>query len=118
MSSIKYIVIKRGDIFFADLGNTIGSEQSGIRPVIVVQNDKGNKYSPTVIVAPLTSKKKKLAQPTHVEINGQFGLNGNSVVQLEQLRTIDLDRFVDYVGRADKNTMSLIDAALRVSLDL
>ena len=118
MNSVKGGVIKKGDILMADLGGTIGSEQSGVRPCLVVQNDVGNKYSPTTIIAPLTSKLKKSTQPTHVEIGERFGLSECSVALLEQLRTIDRERIIRHVGRADKKTMSLVDTALRVSLDL
>ena len=118
MNSADCKVIKKGDILLADLGGTIGSEQAGVRPCLVVQNDVGNKHSPTTIVAPLTSKMKKNTQPTHVEIGERFGLTEYSVALLEQLRTIDRERIICYVGRADKKTMSLVDTALRVSLDL
>lgn len=118
MSSNKYMKVQKGDLFYADLGKTIGSEQSGIRPVIVIQNNVGNKYSPTVIVAPLTSKIKKQTMPTHVEIGERFGLPDYSIVLLEQVRTIDRQRILDYVGTADSKTMKQINTALSVSLDL
>ena len=110
--------IRRGDIFFADLGDTVGSEQNGIRPVLVVQNDLGNAHSPTLIVAPFTTKVKKMTQPTHVEIGERFGLQGNSIALLEQIRTIDRSRLLEYIGRADKTALEEINAALRISLDL
>ena len=118
MKNAKYMEIHKGDIVFADLGETIGSEQSGIRPVIVIQNDVGNKFSPTVIVAPLTSKIKKQTMPTHVEIGERFGLTDYSIALLEQVRTIDRKRILDYVGTIDSKTMKQVHTALRVSLDL
>lgn len=118
MNNAKCGVIKKGDILLANLDGTIGSEQSGVRPCLVVQNDVGNKYSPTTIIAPLTSKAKKSTQPTHVEIGERFGLTECSIALMEQLRTIDRERIICQVGRADKKTMSLVDTALRVSLDL
>ncbi len=110
--------IHKGDIYFADLGETVGSEQNGIRPVLVIQNDVGNKYSPTVIVTPLTSRSKKPAQPTHVVIGKRFGLAEYSFALLEQIRTIDRMRLLSYIGHADELVMSCVDTALRVSLDL
>ena len=111
-------IIQKGDIFYADLGETVGSEQNGIRPVLVIQNDVGNKYSPTVIITPLTSKAKKLSQPTHVVIGRRFGLKEYSYALLEQIRTIDRARLLDYVGHADDPVMCRVDTALRVSLNL
>lgn len=110
--------IRRGDIFYADLGDTVGAEQNGVRPVLVVQNDLGNFYSSTLIVAPLTTHAKKMTQPTHVEIGERFGLRGKSVALLEQIRTIDRSRLLEYIGRADKVALNEINAALRISLDL
>lgn len=118
MNSNKYMKVQKGDLFYADLGKTIGSEQSGIRPVIVIQNNVGNKYSPTIIVTPLTSKIKKQTLPTHVEIGERFGLAEYSIALLEQVRTIDRKRLSDYIGTLDSNTMRQVDAALRASLDL
>ena len=109
MNNISNIKIQKDDIFYADLGETVGSEQSGIRPVLVIQNDVGNKYSPTVIITPLTSKAKKLDQPTHVIIGKRFGLAEYSFALLEQVRTIDRARLLDYVGHADQNVMRLVD---------
>ena len=111
-------IIQKGDIFYANLGETVGSEQSGIRPVLVIQNDVGNKFSPTVIITPLTSKAKKLTQPTHVEMGRRFGLTEHSYALLEQIRTIDRARLLDYVGHADDSVMRRVDKALRVSLNL
>ena len=110
--------MRRGDVYYADLRPVIGSEQGGVRPVLIVQNDVGNKFSPTVIITPLTSKPKKLTQPTHVAIGKRFGLSEYSYALLEQIRTIDRARILDYVGHADEYMMSRIDRALRVSLNL
>lgn len=118
MSNTNNTQIQKGDIFYADLGETVGSEQSGIRPVLIIQNDVGNKYSPTVIITPLTSKAKKLDQPTHVVIGKRFGLTEYSYALLEQVRTIDRARLCEYVGHADEPVMSRLNAALRVSLNL
>ena len=111
-------IIQKGDIFYANLGETVGSEQSGIRPVLVIQNNVGNKYSPTLIITPLTSKAKKLAQPTHVVIGKRFGLTEYSYALLEQIRTIDRARLLEYIGHADERVMWRVDDALRVSLNL
>ena len=93
------IVVKRGDIFYADLSPVIGSEQGGIRPVIIIQNDIGNKYSPTVIVSAITSQINKAKLPTHVEISSvEYGLNRDSVVLLEQIRTLDKKRLKEKIG--------------------
>ena len=110
--------VKRGEIYYADLSPVVGSEQGGVRPVLIVQNDVGNKFSPTVILTPLTSKAKKLAQPTHVVIGKRFGLTEYSYALLEQVRTIDRTRLREYVGHADESVMSRVNAALRVSLNL
>ena len=118
MKCVNYMEIHKGDIVYADLGGTIGSEQSGFRPVIVIQNDVGNKFSPTIIVAPLTSKMKKQALPTHVDIGERFGLAEHSIALLEQVRTIDRKRLSDYVGTVDSKTIKQVDAALHVSFDL
>ncbi|WP_297282148.1 type II toxin-antitoxin system PemK/MazF family toxin [uncultured Anaerococcus sp.] len=111
--------IKRGDLFYADLSPVVGSEQGGVRPVIVVQNDVGNKYSPTIIVAPITSQLNKAKLPTHVKIKGsEFGLPKNSVALLEQLRTIDKRRLREKIGNFDEAIMIKIDEAMAISLDL
>ena len=113
------IIVKRGDIFYADLSPVVGSEQGGVRPVLVIQNDVGNKYSPTIIVAAITSQMKKAKLPTHIEINaGNFGLIKDSVLLLEQIRTIDRKRFRDRIGRCDKNFMKEVDRALEVSVGI
>ena len=112
-------MIKRGDIFYADLRPVVGSEQGGIRPVLVIQNDIGNKYSPTVIVAAVTSQINKSKLPTHLELDAkEFGLSKDSVVLLEQVRTIDKSRLREKVCHLDDNFMWQIDRSLRVSLGL
>lgn len=111
--------IKRGDIFYADLSPVVGSEQGGVRPVLVVQNDVGNKYSPTIIVAPVTSQVNKAKLPTHVNLRGNHaGFPKNSVALLEQIRTIDKRRLREKIGSFDQNTMFKIDEALMVSVGL
>ena len=111
--------IKRGDIYYADLRPVIGSEQGGVRPVLIVQNDVGNHYSPTVIAAAITSRQKRKNQPTHVELSGSAcRLKSNSTVMLEQVRTIDCDRLKDYVCSLDADAMKNIDHAIAVSFGL
>ena len=104
--------VKRGDIFYADLSPVVGSEQGGVRPVLVVQNDVGNKYSPTVIIAAITSQMKKVKLPTHVEVAAEFGLPKNAVVLLEQIRTIDKKRLREKVGYTDEFFMKKVNEAL------
>lgn len=108
--------VKRGDIFYADLSPVVGSEQGGVRPVLVVQNDIGNKYSPTVIIAAITSQMNKVKLPTHVEVSVEFGLPKNSVVLLEQIRTIDKKRLREKVGFTDEFFMKKVDEALLKSV--
>ena len=111
--------IKRGDIFYADLSPVIGSEQGGIRPVMIIQNDIGNRHSPTVICAAITSKMNKAKLPTHIEIDAsKYHLVKNSVVLLEQVRTIDKKRLKDFICHVDNKLMTQVDDALRVSLEL
>ena len=110
--------IKRGDMFYADLTPTIGSEQDGIRPVLVIQNDVGNKHSPTTIVAAITSKSTKTMLPTHHSINAVSGLDKDSVVLLEQIRTIDKRRLWECIGVIGQSDMQEIDKALAVSVGL
>lgn len=113
------LVVKKGDIFFADLSPVIGSEQGGVRPVIVIQNDIGNKYSPTVIVAAITSQINKAKLPTHVEIKaGEHGLNKDSVILLEQLRTVDKRRLRERIGRMEGEAMEKVNEALVISLGI
>lgn len=111
--------IKRGDIFYANLSPVVGSEQGGVRPVLVVQNDVGNKYSPTIIVAAITSKINKAKLPTHIELNAHtYGLERDSVVLLEQIRTLDKARLLEKIGNTDSKTLREIDTALQISLGL
>ena len=113
------MVIRRGDIFYADLRPVIGSEQGGIRPVLVIQNDIGNKHSPTVIVAAITSKMNKAKLPTHIEIDAaQYGVVKDSVILLEQLRTIDKTRLKDRVCHLDNTILRKVDRGLMISLEL
>lgn len=111
--------VKRGYVFFADLSPVVGSEQGGVRPVLIIQNDIGNRYSPTVIIAAITSQIDKAKLPTHVEINAaNYNLDRDSVVLLEQIRTIDKQRLQKKVTELDDRIMSKIDEALRISLGL
>lgn len=113
------MVIKRGDIFYADLRPVIGSEQGGIRPVLIIQNDMGNKHSPTIICAAITSKMNKAKLPTHVEIKTtNCDIVKDSVILLEQLRTIDKKRLKDKVCHLSENIMVKVDKALLISLKL
>lgn len=113
------MIVKKGDIFFADLSPVIGSEQGGVRPVLVVQNDIGNKYSPTIIVAAVTSQINKAKLPTHVEIGALgHGLNKDSVVLMEQLRTIDKKRLKEKIGRVDEDIIANVNEALTISLGI
>lgn len=114
------MVIKRGDMFYADLSPVIGSEQGGIRPVLVIQNNVGNKYSPTVIVSAITSQLNKNKLPTHIELDSEeFGLKSNSIILTEQIRTIDKSRLKEKIGHInDVKVMSKIDNALGVSFGL
>ena len=110
--------VKRGDIFYADLSPVVGSEQGGTRPVLIVQNDTGNRHAPTVIVAAITSEIKKLRQPTHVVINSQSGLPKQSMILLEQIVTVDKQAIGKYLGCATEDSLGLIDRALAVSVGL
>ena len=111
--------VKRGDIYYADLSPVVGSEQGGLRPVLIIQNDIGNRYSPTVIAAAITSRMSKTHLPTHIDIYAErAGLAKDSVVLLEQIRTIDKQRLKDYICHVDKKMMCQIDEALRISLEL
>ncbi len=111
--------VRRGDIYYADLSPVIGSEQGGIRPVLIVQNDVGNKYSPTVIAAAITSKKFKTQLPTHISVQAdECGLAKDSIVLLEQVRTLDKQRLRERMGSLDEFEMSKINHALQVSFGL
>ncbi len=118
MNHRSYPKVKRGDIFYADLGERIGSEQNGTRPVLIIQNDVGNIHSPTVNVAVLTSKINKNQLPTHVMLDAQFGLTEPSLILFEQLITIDRRRLRGYVGSVDDYVMERSEKALRISLGL
>ena len=111
--------VKRGDIFYADLSPVVGSEQGGIRQVIIIQNDIGNRYSPTVIVAAITSQINKAKLPTHVEISSEeYGLNRDSVVLLEQIRTLDKKRLKEKIGHMTEDDMKKVNKSLLISLNL
>ena len=111
--------IKRGDIYYADLSPVIGSEQGGLRPVLIVQNDVGNKYSPTVIAAAITSRMGKNKLPTHIDVPGvEVGLAKDSVVLLEQIRTLDKRRLKEKMGHLDEETMRGVNNAIQVSFGL
>ncbi len=110
------MTIKRGELYYADLSPVVGSEQGGIRPVLVVQNDVGNKYSPTVIAAAVTSKINKAKLPTHIELPSSYGLVKDSVILLEQIRTLDKRRLKERIGELNDDTMSKVDRAILISL--
>ena len=111
--------IKRGEIYYADLSPVVGSEQGGVRPVLVVQNNVGNKYSPTVIIAAITSQLTKAKLPTHIELSQEaYGLPKDSVVLLEQVRTLDKHRLKDRIGSLDNEKMKKLENALLISLGL
>jgi len=110
--------ILRGDLYYADLNPVVGSEQGGVRPVLVIQNDIGNKHSPTIIIASVTSKSMKAPLPTHHILSGHYGLERDSVVLLEQIRTIDKQRLKERVGALGQEEMQGVDKALAVSVGL
>ncbi len=113
------MLVRRGDVFYADLSPVIGSEQGGIRPVLIIQNNVGNKHSPTVICAAITSRMNKAKLPTHVEIDcKRYGIVKNSVILLEQLRTIDKKRLRELVCKTDAELMNKVSEALKTSLEL
>ena len=113
------MTVKRGDIFYADLSPVVGSEQGGVRPVLIVQNDIGNRYSPTVIAAAITSQINKAKLPTHIEISStEYGLNKDSVILLEQVRTIDKRRLKEKIGRINDELMSKVNEGLMISFGL
>ena len=113
------MIIRRGDIYYADLSPVVGSEQGGIRPVLIVQNDVGNRFSPTVIAAAITSQKSKANLPTHIQLDSaSTGLSKDSIVLLEQVRTIDKHRLKERMGRLDSQNMNRVDAALSISFGL
>ena len=111
--------VKRGDIYYADLSPVVGSEQGGMRPVLIIQNDVGNRYSPTVIAAAITSRISKTKLPTHIDVPGEdTGLAKDSIILLEQIRTIDKRRLKEKMGHLDDKTMSSVNSAIEVSFGL
>ncbi|CAM3921683.1 type II toxin-antitoxin system PemK/MazF family toxin [Alkalicoccus chagannorensis] len=113
------MIVKRGDVYFADLSPVVGSEQGGIRPVLVIQNDIGNRFSPTVIVAAITAQIQKAKLPTHVEIDAErYGFDRDSVILLEQIRTIDKQRLTDKITQLDERMMVEVNEALNISIGL
>ncbi len=116
---MKPVIVKRGDVYFADLSPVVGSEQGGVRPVLILQNDIGNRFSPTVIVAAITAQIQKAKLPTHVEIDAKkYGFERNSVILLEQIRTIDKQRLTDKITQLDDPMMQEVNKALQISLGL
>lgn len=113
------MIVKRGDIYYADLSPVVGSEQGGVRPVLIIQNDVGNKYSPTVIATAITSQINKAKMPTHIELDAnEYGLSKDSVVLAEQIRTIDKRRLKEKIGHLDSNLMNKVNEALEISFGL
>lgn len=113
------MIVKRGDIYYADLSPVVGSEQGGVRPVLIVQNNVGNKFSPTVIAAAITSQINKAKMPTHIEIGAaDYGLSKDSVILLEQVRTIDKKRLKERIGHLNENLMNRVNEAIEISLGL
>ena len=113
------MIIKRGDIYYADLSPVVGSEQGGVRPVLIIQNDIGNKYSPTVIATAITSQINKAKMPTHIELDAnEYGLSKDSVVLAEQIRTIDKRRLKEKIGHLDDRLMTKVNEALEISFGL
>lgn len=110
--------VQKGEIYYAELSGTVGSEQGGIRPVLIIQNDVGNRNSPTTIIAPLTTKLGKAVLPTHIIIGKTCGLLEKSIVLLEQIRTVDKCRLRDYVGTVESETMKEVDACIEVSFGI
>ncbi len=111
--------IKRGDIYYADLSPVVGSEQGGLRPVLIIQNDVGNRYSPTVIAAAITSKMDKTKLPTHIDVYAErVGLAKDSVILLEQVRTLDKRRLKEKMGHLDDDVMNMVNSAIAVSFGL
>ncbi|WP_091741943.1 MULTISPECIES: type II toxin-antitoxin system PemK/MazF family toxin [Marininema] len=113
------MIVKRGDVYFADLSPVVGSEQGGVRPVLVIQNNIGNRFSPTVIIAAITAQIQKAKLPTHVEIDAKiYGFDRDSVILLEQIRTIDKQRLTDKITHLDDEMMSRVNEGLNISLGL
>ncbi|WP_088809187.1 MULTISPECIES: type II toxin-antitoxin system PemK/MazF family toxin [unclassified Listeria] len=111
-------MIKRGDVYYADLSPVVGSEQGGVRPVLIIQNDIGNRFSPTVIVAAITAKIQKAKLPTHIEATKKHGFDRDSVILLEQVRTIDKQRLTDKITHLDDELMDKVNRALEISLGI
>ena len=116
--SVNNMIVKRGDVYYADLSPIVGSEQGGVRPVLVLQNDVGNKYSQTIIVSAITSQLNKTKLPTHIPLETNSGLSKNSVVLLEQIRTIDKQRLKEKIGHIDEGTMKQVNDALSISFGM
>jgi mRNA interferase MazF len=113
------VIVKRGDVYFADLSPVVGSEQGGVRPVLIIQNDIGNRFSPTVVVAAITAQIQKAKLPTHVEIDAKrYGFDRDSVILLEQIRTIDKQRLTDKITHLDEEMMGQVNKAIQISLSL
>ncbi|WP_027725088.1 type II toxin-antitoxin system PemK/MazF family toxin [Tuberibacillus calidus] len=113
------MIVKRGDVYFADLSPVVGSEQGGVRPVLIIQNDIGNRFSPTVVVAAITAQIQKAKLPTHVEIDAKkYGFDRDSVILLEQIRTIDKQRLTDKITHLDEDMMNSVNEAIQISLGL
>ena len=116
---VRDVKVQRGDIYYADLSPVVGSEQGGVRPVLIVQNDVGNRFSPTVIAAAITSQKDKAPLPTHIHVlSGENGLQKDSVVLLEQIRTLDKKRLREHMGHLDDGSMAQVNKALQISFGL
>jgi len=114
----EYPKVRRGEIFYADLGETVGSEQYGVRPVLIIQNDKGNENGPTTVVVGITSKLKKMHLPTHLYLGKRFGLSKESVLIAEQIITLDRQRIKGYIGTVDDVTMERVEEAIEISLGM
>ena len=114
----EYPKVRRGEIFYADLGETVGSEQYGVRPVLIIQNDKGNENGPTTVVVGITSKLKKMHLPTHLYLGKRFGLSKESVLIAEQIITLDRQRIKGYIGTVDNVTMERVEEAIEISLGM
>ncbi len=113
------MIVKRGDVYFADLSPVVGSEQGGVRPVLIIQNDIGNRFSPTVVVAAITAQIQKAKLPTHIEIDAKrYGFDRDSVILLEQIRTIDKQRLTDKITHLDEEMMAHVNEAIQISLGL
>ena len=114
----EYPKVRRGEIFYADLGETVGSEQYGVRPVLIIQNDKGNENGPTTVVVGITNKLKKMHLPTHLYLGKRFGLSKESVLLAEQIITLDRQRIKGYIGTVDDVTMERVEEAIEISLGM